>query len=39
MLLSAVFKYMAKQSADCRNMTVTVKGCVLILCMYTVNVF
>jgi len=38
MPLSAVFKYMAKQAVDCRNMVVTVKGCVMI-CMYTVNVF
>jgi len=36
MSLSAVFKYMAKQAVDCRNMVVTVKGCVIILCMYTV---
>jgi len=29
MSLSAVFKCMAKQAVDCRNMVVTVKGCVM----------
>jgi len=33
MPLSAVFKYMAKQAVDCRNMVETVKGCVIMLCM------
>jgi len=36
MSFSAVLKYMAKQAVDCRNMVVTVKGCVIILRMYTV---
>jgi len=46
--LSAVFKYIAKQAVD-RNMAVTVKSCVILLCMHptplsgyskiTVNVF
>jgi len=27
--MSAVFKYMAQQAVDCRNMAVTVNGCVM----------
>jgi len=29
MSMSAVFKYMAQQAVDCRNMAVTVNGCVM----------
>jgi len=39
MSLSAVFKYMAKQAVDCRNMVVTVKGCVTILCICILSSF
>jgi len=35
MSLSAVFKYMAKQAVDCRNMVV--KGCVMAHCLVTQN--
>jgi len=35
MSLSAVFKYMAKQAMDCRNMVVTVKGSIIIKVWHT----
>jgi len=34
-LSAAVFKYMAKQAVDCRNMVVTVNGCVIIKVWHT----
>jgi len=34
-LSAAVFKCMAKQAVDCRNMVVTIKGCVIIKVWHT----